>query len=144
MAESWNAVLSAREFGPGQIATQIFRLWLREGITRGILPLPAGVSIEVFMARMALFARCGWIGAGRAAIDELKSAKANEVLLATNQTTLAAIAADAGLDWEEILEQRAEEKLLAEELGISVEEAEEPEEPSVDATTDSEDDEDES
>jgi capsid protein len=52
-------------------------------------------------------------------IDELKSAKANELMLATNQTTLAAIAADSGQDYEELLQQRAEEKQMAEELGLT-------------------------
>jgi capsid protein len=49
----------------------------------------------------------------------LKSAKANELMLATNQTTLASIAADSGQDYEELLQQRAEEKRLAEELGLT-------------------------
>jgi lambda family phage portal protein len=119
MAESWGAVLSMREFGPSRNATQMFRLWLREGVVRGLLPLPGGVDLQQFLQRMPLFGRCGWLGAGRVAIDELKSAKANELQLNTNQTTLAALAADAGLDWEELLEQRAEEQRMAAELGVS-------------------------
>ena len=65
-----------------------------------------------------MFARCLWIGAGRLPVDELKSAKANEVNLLNKTTTLAHIAAEAGEDWEEILEQIAEEQELKDELGI--------------------------
>lgn len=118
MAESWGAVMSAREFGPARNATLMFRLWLREAVVRGLVPLPDGVDLATFQTKMGLFARCAWLGAGRVAIDELKSAKANELLLATNQTTLAAIAADAGEDWEELLEQRKEELDAQEKLGL--------------------------
>lgn len=118
MAESWGAVLSAREFGPARNATLMFRLWLREGIVRNLLPLPDGVDVATFQSKLALFSRCAWIGAGRAAIDELKSAKANELRLNTNQTTLSAIAADEGEDWEELLEQRKEELDMQQKLGV--------------------------
>jgi lambda family phage portal protein len=118
LAEAWGSVLSARESGPVRIANQIFRLWLDEAIIRGLIPLPAGIDLAAYQNNKALLTRCTWIGAGRMPIDELKSAKANELMLATNQTTLAAIAADSGQDYEELLEQRAEEKRMAEELGL--------------------------
>jgi len=121
MAESWAAVQSARQFGPAKLATQMFRLWLREAVVRGLVPLPAGVTAEQLIAQEALFAKCSWIGAGRPAIDELKSAKANEVLLATHQTTLAQIAADNGDDWQELLEQASEEAQARESLGLKSE-----------------------
>lgn len=120
MAEAWNAVLSAREFGPAKEATLMFRLWLREGIVRNLLPLPPGATQDSFLQRESMYARCQWIGSGRLPIDELKAAKANETNLANNTTTLASIAAEAGEDWEEILEQRAEEQSLQSELGISI------------------------
>lgn len=118
LAEAWGAVLSAREFGPSKIANQMFGLWLDEAITRQIIPLPAGVTIEQYQQNKQWFKQATWIGAGRMPIDELKSAKANEILLATNQTTLAMIAADQGLDYEDLLEQRAEERRMEKELGI--------------------------
>lgn len=118
MAESWHAVLSSREFGPSRNATQMFRLWLKEGIVRGLLPLPGGVELQEFLSRMGVFARCAWLGSGRIPIDELKSARSNKIQLDNNQTTLALIAADAGIDWEEILQQRAEELDLAKKLGV--------------------------
>lgn len=121
MAECWQAVLSAREFGPSKEATLMFRLWLREGIVRGLLPLPVGVSSDEFLRREPMFARCQWIGAGRLPVDELKAAKANELSLSINTTTLATVAADSGEDWEELLEQRAEEKALMDELGLESE-----------------------
>lgn len=118
MAESWGAVQSAREFGPTKLATQMFRLWLREAVVRDLVPLPAGVDKLTFIQKESLFAKCSWIGSGRSAIDELKSAKANELLLNTHQTTLAQVAADSGQDWEELLEQRAEENRMMKELDL--------------------------
>jgi lambda family phage portal protein len=118
LAEAWGSVLSARESGPVKIANQMFRLWLDEAIIRGLIPLPDGIDLTQYQANKALLTRCTWIGAGRMPIDELKAAKANELMLATNQTTLASIAADSGQDYEELLQQRAEEKRMAEELGL--------------------------
>jgi capsid protein len=77
------------------------------------------VDKQTFLQKEGMFAKCAWIGAGRSAIDELKSAKANDLMLSSNQTTLAQIAADNGDDWEELLEQRAEEKRMMDELGIT-------------------------
>lgn len=119
MAESWGAVQSAREFGPARMATQMFRLWLREAVIRDLVPLPDGIDKNSFIQKESLLAKCSWIGAGRSAIDELKSAKASELMINTNQTTLAQVVADNGEDWEDVLEQRAEEKRMMDELGIS-------------------------
>jgi lambda family phage portal protein len=119
LSEAWSSVLSARESGPIRVATHIFRLWLREGVTRGLVPLPPGVDLQAYLAKETLFSRCNWIGAGKSIVDEKKSAESNKILLDSNLTTLSAIAADRGEDFEDILEQRAEEQRLMAELGIS-------------------------
>lgn len=59
-----------------------------------------------------------WISSGYNWIDPLKEAKANEAALASNQTTLEILCAEKGLDYKEVLIQRAKEKELMRELDI--------------------------
>ena len=118
LSEAWSSVLSARESGPSRIATHIFRLWLREGVTRGLIPLPPGIDLATYIQKENMFTRCNWIGAGKPIVDEVKSANANKILLDANLTTMATITAERGEDFEEILEQRAEELKLMAELGV--------------------------
>lgn len=59
-----------------------------------------------------------WRYAGRASIDPLKEARADEVRLKTLTTNLAEIYGDRGKDWEEQLEQRKKESDKLDALGI--------------------------
>lgn len=59
-----------------------------------------------------------WRYTGRASIDPLKEARADQVRLQTLTSTLAEIYGERGLDWEEELEQRKKENEKLEELGI--------------------------
>lgn len=64
-----------------------------------------------------------WRFSGRAPIDPLKEARADEVRLATLTTTLAEVYGDRGQDWEEALEQRQKEGQKLKDLGIILPEA---------------------
>lgn len=58
-------------------------------------------------------------------IDPYKEANANRIALKTGQDTLANICANKGLDWKDVMEQRAAElayiKQLEAEYGITME-----------------------
>ena len=64
-----------------------------------------------------------WFWDGREHVDPAKEAMAQERRLVNNTTTLAMEYAKRGLDWEEQLRQRAKEKRLMEELGLTAKEA---------------------
>ena len=60
-----------------------------------------------------------WFWDGHEHVDPSKEATAQEKRLANNTTTLAAEYAKQGKDWETELRQRAKEKSLMDELGLS-------------------------
>jgi lambda family phage portal protein len=87
----------------------ILSAWLAEAELAGILPAAAG----------DILASAKWIWPGWEHVDPAKEANAQAMRLENNTTTLADECARQGLDWEEVLRQRAREKSLAEELGLS-------------------------
>lgn len=61
-----------------------------------------------------------WIWQSREHVDPAKEANAQETRIRNGTTTLRIECAERGLDWREVLEQRAEEKKELDRLGLSV------------------------
>lgn len=118
MLETWRFFSSRRKFIANRFATAVYALWLEEAIDRGVVEVPPGAPS--FYAAKSAWTRCQWIGPGRGHIDPLKEANATKVEYDLGLTTLEKEAAERGEDWEELLEQRAEEKRRAEELGVTI------------------------
>jgi len=89
------------------VLDRIFYTWLREYLLANSLPLTLENEIET-----------AWFWDGMPAIDPLKEANAVDTRLRTGVTTLAHECATQGLDWEEVLRQRAREVELMRELGL--------------------------
>lgn len=124
MHEAWGHITSRREVGASKLATHIMRSVMDEMVLTGRMPLPAGVTD--YRAARPFLSQCKWIGAGRSIIDEVKSANANKIRLENGETTLAQICAEQGLEWDEVLQQRAREKRLMAELGLTQADVTEP------------------
>lgn len=116
MLETWRFFSGRRQFIANQFATAVYALWLEEAFDKGDVLLPPGAPS--FYAAKTAWVRCKWIGPGRGHIDPLKEANATRVEYAMGLTTLEKEAAERGEDWEELLEQRAEEKRRADDLGL--------------------------
>jgi capsid protein len=86
----------------------IFAAWLDEAQLALDLPDLRGASHQ-------------WFFDGTEHVDPAKEANAQATRLASNTTTLAAEYARAGKDWETELHQRAKEKKLMVELGLTEE-----------------------
>lgn len=71
-----------------------------------------------FMTNRQKYLKHEFIGQGLPWIDPLKEAQANQVMLATGQTTLKDIYAKKGKDWEEEVAQLALEREKTKELGL--------------------------
>jgi capsid protein len=97
----------------------MFRLWLDEAMTRGLLPLPPRMDVTQYFANKSKIANCEWLGSGRVIIDEVKHQKAMTIALSNGTTTLQQACAEEGKDWEEILRQRKTEQDLMLELGLT-------------------------
>ncbi len=91
----------------------IYPLWLDLEVLSGRLTLPGYFDApDRYRAHV-------WVTAGWEWIDPQKEANANKIALETNQTTLQSICAGKGRDWREVLQQRAREEQLAQELGLT-------------------------
>ena len=75
-----------------------------EAVNKGLVDAP-----DFYENRYA-YTRCKWIGPGRGWVDPVKEAQACQIRMNIGLSTLENECASQGLDWEEVLEQRAREK----------------------------------
>ncbi|RMF84923.1 MAG: phage portal protein [Planctomycetota bacterium] len=98
------------------VLNRVFREWINEAaLIEGYLPRAARVRNADLPVQ--------WFWDGFEHVDPAKEANAQATRLASNTTTLAAEYARQGRDWEIELRQRAREKDLMRELGLTDEQA---------------------
>ncbi len=108
--------------------SKIFKLWLKYhsiSPTTQIPPTRINAVLEVFTFR----------GRGWSWVDPAKDVKANAEALRTRQTSLSRIAANQGIDFDDLLQEIADDEAMLKEYGLSitiVEEVPEPAEPDDD------------
>ena len=108
-----------------RFASFVYTLYLEEDFTRGDLPLPKGVSPEIFympLVKQAL-SRSSWIGAGSGQIDELKETQAAILRIKSGLSTYEIEISKLGGDYRERFQQRAREEgiITGLKLGFSLE-----------------------
>lgn len=122
LLETWRFFAGRRKQIAGRLATLMYACWLEEAIAMGEVTVPPGAP-SFYEAKTA-WTQCEWIGPGRGHIDPQKEAIATETELGNFMTTLEKECAERGLDWEEVLEQRAVEikrmQELAGDMGMDV------------------------
>jgi len=114
LMEAWRYFMGRRQWLATYWARPVYELWLEEAINKGLIEAPN------FYENKALWTRCKWIGPGRGWIDPVKEVKASQLRLEIGLSTLEDECATQGLDWEEVLEQRAREQSKMRELGLSI------------------------
>jgi lambda family phage portal protein len=112
LLEAWRFFMSRRSWLSTCWASPVYELWLEEAINEGIIEAP-----RFYEFRYA-YSKCKWIGPGRGWIDPLKEAQSSEVRMRNLVSTLEQECAEQGLDWEEVVAQRAAEFARIEELGL--------------------------
>lgn len=110
LMEAWRHFMTRRQWLGSQWASRVYVLWLEEVVNKGL------IEAETFYKNKVAWARARWIGPGRGWIDPVKEAKASQLRMAQNLSTLEEECATQGLDWEEVLEQRAREHARFNEL----------------------------
>ncbi len=101
------------------VLDRIFAAWLREAVlVSDLLP----IALRTVVARDEAVPH-QWFWDGHEHVDPAKEATAQATRLASHTTTLANEYAKQGRDWESELRQRAKEKALMLDLGLTVEEA---------------------
>ncbi|GJQ28374.1 MAG: phage portal protein [Phycisphaerae bacterium] len=95
------------------VLDRILTAWLNEAVlVEGLLP-------QSMRQRGALLPTHAWFWDGVEHVDPAKEATAQATRLANHTTTLAAEYARQGRDWEQELYQRAKERALMDELGLT-------------------------
>lgn len=74
------------------------------------------LNIKDFWQKKRNYMKHEWITPGWSWIDPLKEVKANQTAIDSNMDTLANVCGSRGLDWKEVIEQRAKEKQYEKEL----------------------------
>jgi capsid protein len=100
------------------LCERVYQVWLKEALLRDafVRPLPA--------SKYDKFSAVEWTPRGWTWVDPLKDQQAAKIGLELGLTTREEIAAAQGKNYEDIFAQLAEENLLAESLGVSVEDSE--------------------
>lgn len=120
MAETWKYMQSRKKTVADRMASMIYLLWLEEQINAKEVPLPRGMTSDIFydpLKREAL-ANCTWIGASRGQIDEMKETQSAILRINSGLSTYEAECARLGEDFRRIFRQQAREKKMMKALGI--------------------------
>ncbi len=112
----WPITLFRRKHIARPFYQNAYECWLEEQIDRGDIPFRGG--LEAFLASRDEACRAKWRGPPKPQADDLKYAKASETLYRMNAVTLERVCGDNGDDWEDVLEQLAEEKAKRKALGL--------------------------
>lgn len=122
IAQTEKTMNSRKKFIADRFASDIFTLWLEEQFSADWIPLPRGVSREVFYEPFAkdAFTKATWIGAGRGQIDEMKETQAAVLRIKSGLSTVEAETAVLGGDWRANYRQLAREQRMAKSLGLNI------------------------
>lgn len=114
--EAWRFFKGRRKWLATYWYAPVYALWLEEAVNAGLVEAPD------LYENWEAYCRCFWIGDGRGYVDPLKEQQASRGRMEDRTSTLELECAEQGLDWEEVIEQRARElqreKELEAEYGI--------------------------
>lgn len=112
MLEAWRYFNYLRAKVGFMFCQPAYELVLEEMVDRQMVDAP-----DFYTLRRA-YAAAKWIGPGRGWVDPVKEADAADRRMKSGLSTLEMECAEQGLDWEDVIEQRAIEIQRCEELGL--------------------------
>lgn len=112
LLEAWRYFHSRRRWLVDAWLTPVYRAWMEEAVDLGRVDAPD------FYALQHAYTRARWTFAGRGWVDPTKEATAAQIRMDIGVSTLEAECAEQGLDWEDVVEQRAFERRRLQELGL--------------------------
>lgn len=116
LAEVWRLVSEDRASFVSDTIDPIYCAVITEAFDRGYLVEPEGWPS--FYDHPEAYLKSYWTGPAKGYVDPLKEAQGGELRLQMNADTLENICAEQGLDWEEVIEQRAIEQQARQALGL--------------------------
>jgi lambda family phage portal protein len=130
-SELWPLTVSRRMHIAARWMQSVFVSWLDEEIMTGRTPFPGGPF--AYMAQRKAVVRTDWRGPPKPQADDLKAAKAMEVLKRLGIASDEHLCAELGTDYEDVYEQRAREKQMREDLDLPEGDTLEKDDPEADA-----------
>lgn len=115
-ALEWLTVMRRRENIVIPFVQAIYENWLEEEVGSGRIEFPGGV--QAFYQQRGLACHTVWTGPPRPQADEFKAARSMQVRKEIGATTMAEIAAEYGMDWDDMMRQQKAENDLADELDL--------------------------
>jgi len=113
LLEAWRFFIGRRAWLATNWCQPVYNLWLEEAVNAGLVEAPG------YYENRQYYQRARWIGPGRGWIDPVKEAQAAQLRMDIYISTLEDECAEQGLDWDEVLEQRAMEQSRMRELGLA-------------------------
>jgi lambda family phage portal protein len=112
LLEAWRFFINRRTWLANYWASPVYQLWLEEAVNAGMVDAPN------FYEQAPYYLKCKWIGPGRGWIDPVKEAEAAQIRMASMISTLEMECAEQGMDWNDVLDQRALEVARLKELDL--------------------------
>lgn len=112
LLEAWRYFAGRRRWLVDHWLTPVYSLWLEEAVNLGRVEAP-----DFYRLKHA-YLRARWTFAGRGWVDPTKEATAAQIRMEIQVSTQEQECAEQGLDWEDVLEQRAYEQQRMRELGL--------------------------
>lgn len=116
LLESWKTLTRRNtEFKVGT-ATPVYSCFLHEAMDRNMLPMPR--NAPDFLEARTAYSRCEWLGVARGWVDPVKEKEGAILGIKGGLSTLKRECAEQGLDYEEVIQQRAAEVAQFKEAGL--------------------------
>ncbi len=115
-SQLWPITLSRRNAIPGAFCQEVFQQWLDEEIASERIAFKGGKFS--YLAVRKYVARADWRGPPKPQADDLKNAKAMEVLKRIGIASDEELCAELGTDYEDVYEQRKKEADLRKALDL--------------------------
>lgn len=115
-ATNWPIVLNRRADIVEPFDQQVYTTWLEDEIGMGRIPFPDGLN--GFLANREAASQSQWSGPPQPQADDLKAARADQVLLEMGLVSVETLSAKYGIDWRTEMDRRSREKKYAESKGL--------------------------
>jgi lambda family phage portal protein len=112
LLEAWRFFMGRRRWLADYWLRPIYELWLEEAVNSGVIEAPD------FYANRYAYCRCRFLFGGKGWVDPVKEAQAALLRVAGSVSTLEQECAEQGLDYEEVLDQRALERRMMLDRGL--------------------------
>jgi lambda family phage portal protein len=116
LMETWKTLMRRRHEFTTNMAAPMYGAWLQEAMELGQLPLPMGAPD--YLEAASSYSRAKWLGPARGWVDPTKEPAGAVLRMEAGTSSLEQEAAEQGVDWEEVAQQRAIEQATYKRLGL--------------------------